>query len=305
MISTIYIATHKFDLRWTRICVASIRHWYPDIPIVLIKDYYSGSVDTRELDKYYGTTTFATERKLFGWGFSKLEPLFLKERHKFLVLDSDTVFTGPVLDQLNSRNEEFLVDDELPTPEDGYRLYFKLDQVHQFDPDFSPCGRNFNSGQWVGTSGVIDRTDFGAVVSWDSVPPRLLRPESFMPGDQGVLNYVIEKLANQSRLSLARVPLMWWAPRDIDELRMDQLATNSPYNRIIHWAGCKMYKDELPRKDILQFFEEEYYERCLKSAAFRFVRHTLDRTSQKLYHLRLHLVRRLAKLRTSGTAATG
>ena len=41
-IDAVYIACYKYDLRFTRILVASIRHWYPEIPIYLIKDRFYG-----------------------------------------------------------------------------------------------------------------------------------------------------------------------------------------------------------------------------------------------------------------------
>ena len=63
----------------------------------------------------------------------------------------------------------------------------------------------------------------------------------FMPGDQGVLNKVLEKLQKSGRISLARASLMWWAPRDLNDLEVSSMEKNSPYSRIIHWAVCKFY----------------------------------------------------------------
>ena len=48
-ISRIFIASYKGDVRLTRICVASIRHWYPEIPITLIKDYSWGRFPTGDI----------------------------------------------------------------------------------------------------------------------------------------------------------------------------------------------------------------------------------------------------------------
>lgn len=260
-IQRIYIATYKHDLRLTRICVASIRYWYPDIEICLIKDPGAGPFDTRELQRLWGVQELETGKNSFGWGFSKLEPLFLTDAHKFLVLDADTAFAGPVLDALDRIPEEFIVDDETQPPDDVRRRYFDVDALRTFDPTFEPCGKNFNSGQWVGTAGIVSRNDFADVVDW-SHPPRLKHPDVFFPGDQGILNYVLEKLANSGRCSLARTNLMLWAPRDLDRFDLNAMQRQSPYHQIIHWAGCKLYgKKPMPRADILGFFEGQYYSR--------------------------------------------
>jgi hypothetical protein len=260
-IDTIYISTYRYDLPLTRICVASIRYWYDDVPIRLIKDTSAGEFNTREIEERWNVSVVDTGQQRFGWGFAKLEPLFFDRREKFLIVDSDTVFTGRVLDMLDSYNAPFIVDDETQPANEVKRLYYDIQGLKGIDPAFQPCGKNFNSGQWVGTSGLVRREDFGEVVEWTN-PPRLKHPKMFMPGDQGVLNYVLEKRANAGRIQLERAPLMWWAPRDIAQLDIRAMARNSPYSRIIHWAGCKLHaKDPMPRADILSFFENHYYSR--------------------------------------------
>src|SRR5687767_4543447 len=128
-ISKIYIATHKYDMRFTRICVASIRYWYPEIPIYLIKDYLNGDFNTDEIEDVWNVGVYETSRKTFGWGFSKLEPLFSKATERFLVLDSDIVFTGRVLDYLNEFDSDFVVQFESQPEAEIERLYFSIQQL--------------------------------------------------------------------------------------------------------------------------------------------------------------------------------
>lgn len=275
-IDTIYISTYRKDLPLTRICVASIRYWYSDIPIRLIKDTAAGKFDTREIENRWNVNVVDTGKRRFGWGFAKLEPLFLQQREKFLIVDSDTVFTGRVLDMLNTFDAAFIVDDETQPEYEVKRLYYDLQSLKSIDPTFQPCGKNFNSGQWVGTSGLVTREDFSKVVEWTN-PPQLKYPKMFMPGDQGVLNYVLEKLANAGRFELARAPLMWWAPRDVDQLDLQAMSKNSTYNRIIHWAGCKLYsKSPMPRADVLDFFEQFYYSKIPNGTFLRRLRNWLN-----------------------------
>ncbi len=273
--------------------MASIRRWYPDIPIRLIKDTGAGAFDTREIETLWDVSVVDTGMRRFGWGFAKLEPMFFETQEKFLIVDSDTVFTGPVLDMLAGYTAPFIVDDETQPPDEVKRLYYDLKALQKLDPAFTPCGKNFNSGQWVGTSGLVQRSDFADVVQW-SDPPLLKYPEMFMPGDQGVLNYILEKLALTGRFELARAPLMWWAPRDLADLNLDQMISASPYNRIIHWAGCKLYADTpMPRKDILNYFEDKYYSKVSLGGLVR----RLRSWAHFAEHLQRRLARRMRKIR--------
>ena len=122
-IDTIYISTYRNDLPLTRICVASIRYWYADVPIKLIKDTAAGDFNTQEIEDRWNVSVVDTGGRQFGWCFSKLEPLFFESKEKFLILDSDTVFTGPVLDMLASYDAPFVVDDETQSVEEIKRLY--------------------------------------------------------------------------------------------------------------------------------------------------------------------------------------
>jgi hypothetical protein len=41
-IEGVVISRYRFHLELTRVCVASIRYWHPDIPIWLVKDRHYG-----------------------------------------------------------------------------------------------------------------------------------------------------------------------------------------------------------------------------------------------------------------------
>lgn len=258
MIDTVFIACYKRDQHMVRTCAASIRYWHPHADICLIRDLGKGDFSTDEIQRTLDVRVLDLERKIFGWGFSKLEPLFLPQRTKFLVLDADTVFLGPVLDELNENPADFIVDDETPTPADAKRLYFDLPALQKIDPEFVACGRNFNSGQWVGTSGLIQRSDFANVLDW-SEPPRQTRPEAFMGGEQGVLNYVVEKCANAGRFSLSRTDLMLWSGEDLASIDLESIRAKRGIPKILHWAGFKYGEADFARRDIHAFFEQQYY----------------------------------------------
>jgi len=260
-IDRIYIATQKHDVRLARICVASIRYWYPEFPIYLIKDYYNGDFSTEEIERVWNVGVFETVNRYFGWGMSKLEPVFSERGTRMLILDSDTVFTGRVLDRFAPHTEDFIVHFEDQPPQRIGEIYFDLSRLKEFDPEFRFPGQVFNTGQYVATGGLLSREDFRAV-SWTTTPPSLKHPEIFRNGEQGVLNYVLMKKAALGQLTLSGEPFMRWPLDGIDDISLPMLAADSPYAEVIHWAGLTKPKlGDMLRADILSFFENFYYSR--------------------------------------------
>jgi hypothetical protein len=269
-IDRIYIATHRRDLRLTRICVASVRRWYPDIPIFLLKDESNGAFSTHEIEETWNVRVWPTKERSFGWGFIKLEPLFDPERHRFLTLDSDIVFVGRVIDALEQFDADFVVQEETQPASAIPDLYFDAARIRaSFNPRLRDPAFTFNTGQYVGTSGVLTRADFSEVVEW-SAPRRVRHPGMFNPSDQGVLNYVVlEKLA-VGAISVERTPFMKWGKDELSDFDVDSLGDDSPYPYLIHWAGLKKLRlRAMLRADILIHFEAAYYRRF----AFGRVRH--------------------------------
>ena len=261
-IDRVYVAAHRRDLRHTRICVASIRRWYPSIPIFLLKDETNGIFSTEEIEKTWNVQLWPTAARSFGWGFIKLEPLFDEERVRYLMLDSDIVFLGRVIDALEKFNSDFVVQEEQQPAHDVPNLYFDPARVRaSLNHAFTGPAFTFNSGQYVATSGLIRRDDFANLVMW-SEPRRVRHPEMFNPGDQGVLNYVVlEKLA-AGGLTVARTPFMKWGRAEMAEFDVAALNGESPYPFLIHWAGLKHVRlGRMLRADILRHFERAYYAR--------------------------------------------
>lgn len=255
-IDRIYVNTYRYDFIHLRICIASIRYWYPDIPVSLIKDNASWKFNTDVLEKKWKLDVLRTSIKEYGWGFGKLETLFLSEAQHFLVLDSDTVLTGYILDEIMDINADFIVDDEVQPEKEIKRLYYDRDKVKMIFPSFVYPGYTFNSGQWFGSSKKISEDDFAPLVDWKPMPV-LKYPESFMPGDQGILNLVIHLRESQVQIKVQRTKIMLW-PKDkgADSVSLESIRTKqNTINRIIHWAGLKKDKlSQYERYDILKFY---------------------------------------------------
>lgn len=263
-IEKIIIACYKDDFYLTRICVASIRYFYPEIEIFLLMDLKAGSFSTKELEKNWNVKLLELERKKFGWGLSKLEPCFFKTKEKVLIIDSDIVFIGNVLDQLETSTADVIVSGDIAEDLNQKwvkEIYYDYEKVLNYDPNFKYPGFLFNTGNFVIKTGLLNRTEFQDLVEWNELP-KLLHPEIFSCADQGILNYVIAKKSHNKNLTLQNINFMLWGKDHvIDNLEIDKIITKSnTYPYLIHWAGTRHFLiKKMCRNDILYYFEKYYY----------------------------------------------
>jgi hypothetical protein len=254
-IARIYVIGSRRDFHLTRICVASIRYWYPEIPITLISDFEVGEFDSSALARDWNVGRYESTERRFGWGFSKLEALFTPERERYLALDSDIVLLGPVLDLLNETPGDFVVHPEVKERAKVEEYFFALEPLAAFDPSFVVPPSVFNCGQYVGTSGLLEREDFHSVLEWSS-PRRALHPEIFKCADQGLFNYILVKAEAQGRLTVGRRKFFSWRGHGIEEITVDRIVERTSPPFLVHWAGPK--SDDirlLERPDILAFYD--------------------------------------------------
>jgi len=260
-VDRVYVAACARDLRLARICVASIRHFYPDVPIQVLAGGALARGFVRELKRFWNVEVANLPGGDYGVGFVKLEPLFGPAGQRFLVLDADTVFAGKVLDAHAGAAAPFVVDDEQLPEADLKRLYYDWDKLKAIDADVQPAWRAFNTGQWFGVAGVLTRADFDPWVEW-TLPRRLRHPRLFMTGDQGVLNYVLIQKAALAGLGLERREIMRWPGHSMAGLDVASVAAGAAPPLVIHWAGMKapLLRD-MAGGELLRFFEAEYYRR--------------------------------------------
>jgi hypothetical protein len=260
MTDCIYIAACARDARLTRICVASIRYFYPDIPIrILAGDILQRGL-VKELHRYWGVELVNLPRGDYGWGLVKLEPLFGPAGQRFLVMDADTVFTGRVLDVRAESEAPFFVDDEKLSDADFKRLYYDWDRIREIDPRVQPARAAFNVGQWFGTAGWVKREEFDPWVEW-TLPRRLRYPEYFMGGDQGVMNYVILQKEAFEGLHIERRTIMRWPGNSMEDLDVESVSKGTAPPLVIHWAGMKKtLLRGMVGAELLLFFEKFYYQ---------------------------------------------
>lgn len=262
-IDGVVISCYRFDLEFTRICVASIRYWYPNVPIWLLKDHQYGDFSTTEVEKYWNVQLYPAQEKL-AWGFGKLVVMTELPPRRFLFLDSDTAFSGRVLDHLESFDEDIVVENkDYVAAGEVETQFFSLDGIRQLDPSFKFPGFGFNGGQLVATTGVLTKEDFAGLLDWQTLAVK--HPDIFKMGDQGLTNYVVLRKMQRGELTLRREPLMVWpgVAAGAKHIQVTDFTSGVPHQQVIHWAGLRWGKtpEEMLRSDILLHFEKMYYSR--------------------------------------------
>jgi hypothetical protein len=271
LVDCVYVAASKLDSRYTRISVASIRYFYPEIPIRILAGGCMRRGLLKELRQYWGVTLADIPAGDYGWGFVKLEPLFGPRGERFLVLDADTVVTGPILDAWTDSDAPFLVDNQEQSESAKKELYYDWCKVREIDVTARSPLFVFNSGQWRGTAGILRRDDFAPWVEW-TFPRRLRHPKCFMPGDQGILNYVLNQKAMLEGLRVECRPIMRWPGHELQGLDAGRLSRKAAEPLIVHWAGLKKARlSQMNGFDLLVFFEKLYYHRLPGGSARRII----------------------------------
>lgn len=266
-IDAVVICSFRYDQHFLRICIASVRYWYPDIPIFLLKDEGRGPFSTDEVERTHNAQVLETRFSKGGWGLTKIEALFGSSPKRILLLDSDTVLMGRVIDRLEAWPEDFIVTgvvDEDPSFYLISRDYIDVEAVKRdFDPDYDYPGFGFNSGHLVITRDLLDRSDFDGLVDFSENGFRAVAPKGLFPyADQGILNYVLAK-KRKDGVTVRHADFWCWSGLpEAKQFSLDGVRRHQDYGMIIHWAGTKKHVlSSMDRSDILMFFEQKYYTR--------------------------------------------
>jgi hypothetical protein len=258
-VNKIVIATYKHDFWLAEICMASIKYWHPEIPIALLYDFSCGPVDFRKAQQRYGFEVIDLPIKKFGWGLSKIEYLFHHGNERVLVLDADTILLGPVLDYLNSFEDEFIVCADNHTEPDAPWMatyYYDYKALQAMDDRFLFPGYSFNTGQFVATTGIVKREDFNHLIDWKEFPA-IIHRQIFACADQGILNYVLPLKEQQGEVSIGRADFMLGIRyAAVKEVTVDDQQQKKGRYMILHWAGGGTTKTLrfMQRNDLLKFY---------------------------------------------------
>jgi lipopolysaccharide biosynthesis glycosyltransferase len=266
----VVIVTYKDIYYFTRLCVASIRYYYPDVEVFLIKDLIGGDFSTTDLQKYLKVKIMDLGINIFGNPSSKIRLLLSKQfaDNKYLALDSDIVLVGRLLDTLDlmAKRYDFVVSSEhyaKPGDQTFEKLYYRLEDVVKEYPDFKFPGYDFNGGQIVITPGLIQSREIRKYISFSKFPYWTKYSFNKLAPcfDQPLLNIilVIKHIRKELRLGHRNFMICGGFP-EAAKLKLEDVKSGK-LAKLIHWAGTKktdcLYS--LHRSDILFFFAEIYY----------------------------------------------
>lgn len=287
-INSVVVLCWAGDFRLARICLASVRYFYPEIALYLMKDVSKGDFDTAEVEKYLNVST-AGLSGVYGPGAGKLELLFRPDLGRFLFIDADQIMVGPVLDALEGLDAQFVVTPDYFPGVSIDRFYYDRQRLKAIDPAYRVPPFHFNSGQFVGTPGVISRRDFGGLVNWGG-PITVRDSTTFKLLEQGVLNYVVHKMATAGRITLAPADFMHLARTEYFwSVRLDSIKARNSQPLLFHWAGThRSFLSLMRRSDLLRFFESQYYNRIKHGSSLRLWR-SLKAAPQSAYRCLHHL----------------
>jgi hypothetical protein len=252
-LDNVFIACHRGDFRYAKICIASIRHWHKDIPITLLVDLYGGKIPSKDLQNYWGVTVRYTSQP-YGSPFSKLEPLFDPPGKKFLILDADTCLIRQLPEHLLTFTPDFVVQKNWSPPSDEMLpLYFDIAKLKSIDPDYEYPGFYINTGQFFGTSGIISKQTLDAFVDWSARPVNSIDRNLFRMNEEAILNYLwISK--QYTPLSIQFEEFWDWS----ESLSIIDDKTKP----IVHFAGAtKPLLRNMSHFRTLAYYEKEYYSR--------------------------------------------
>lgn len=260
-VERIVIPVYAGDAHLARICLASIRHWQQDIPVTLLKDVTNGRFDTRDAELHWNADVI--EVSGYGSPISKVEAFFLPEKRIF-ILDADTVLLGRVADHLSALDADFVVhgyDHPDPADPEIFKNYYDLTALGTFDPGFVYPGYVFNAGHFVIRTGIIPRKELFAYFSNATGVAHNQDPEVFHMNEQGVLNYLLPRLAQDGRASVVRDPFsMDSHPSVTGSIDFPKLLQEGGIPRLIHWPGPKPDNiADFSRPDILLYYQRHYY----------------------------------------------
>jgi hypothetical protein len=213
---TIVVCCNKNDYFLARICVASIRYYYPTISIELVKDEGNGKFNSTELEKNLQVKVVDLGVKKMGWSGAKFHYLYQMPRgKKVLMLDADIVFTGPFLQRLlpSISSNDYVVsidESDLSDTEWIRKTYFDMDAIRAAYPTYQFPGYFFNAGQIFVTVGSISNTILDQFFNVNTYP-YWKKKELFPLVDQSVYNYLLPTLAAENQIKLGKERFMIWA----------------------------------------------------------------------------------------------
>lgn len=298
------IITYKPYYFLTKICIASIRYYYPDANIYIVKDLLAGEFDTSELEQAMNVQLLDLGHRNYGWSAAKVHLLASDKfpGQRVLSLDCDIVLAGRFLDELyeQTRDADFVVNPDYvlqPTEKQFKAHYYDMATIMALDPDFVYPGYVFNGGQAIVRTGKVTREMLAPFFDLDTFP-YYKRLDILPQADQAMFNYLLPMLAQKGKIKLAPVEFMWWSDGpEVKALKLAEIKAGNAYKHLIHYAGVTRVPnlDGMTRPDILHFFQDFYYSKVPLGGVkkqLHMAKAKADYYLRKLYHKTISPLRR-------------
>lgn len=264
-ISIVVFANSK-DFFLTKLCVASIRFYHPDVEILLAKDELNGKFSSSILEKKFNVKRIKLQRKYFGWGSAKLHfPLdYSTSKKRYLILDSDIIFTGKLMDRLNAIDADFIVHPEVydePFTDLVKEIFIDPEQVKTIYPEYKYPGYFFNTGQMVLTPALFDCKLLERCFNRNKYPYFTDR-KIFTMVDQSVYNAILPIMFANKKIKYSLTDFMLWSGDFFNKDENNKIETYLDGNLkfLVHYAGDIREIDlsKMNGSNLLYFFREQY-----------------------------------------------
>lgn len=276
---TIVVCCNKKDFFLAKICIASIRYFYPEIPIELVKDFGNGHFKSTQLEGTFNVKSIDLGIQKMGWSGAKFHYLYqMPTGKKVLLLDADIVFAGPFLERLIDTFEQndYVISADLnndPYSEFARVTYFDTKKIESHFPEYKHPGYFFNAGQIFVTVGSIAKNELDKFFDPSTFP--YWRDNALFPlVDQSVYNYLLPTLSQQGKLKVATEHFMLWSRSEAaKQITLKNIIEKSFNGGVIHWAGDLRlgFIQKMTRGDILKFFEDFYYQKIPMGFVIQFI----------------------------------
>jgi hypothetical protein len=221
---------HAADKFMVQATLASMRHYCPEVPICLIID---GAFDISDLVKEYGIIPFRVTdlpspemRKLIGGNYkAKLAAMWEGPFEYYVWLDSDAIVWGDFTRHVRTDVDFQIFWSEISISAEATEIptwlphfYFDPLKLRRFDPDFEWRGNAyFSSGAFACRRNAIPFEIWDRIEHWGQQSPGL-----FAWGEMGMLNYLVNAMAQRKELKTALSDLQYvGGHHGVDELKQD------------------------------------------------------------------------------------
>jgi hypothetical protein len=221
---------HAADKLMVQATLASMRHYCPKVPICLIID---GAFGISDLVKEYGIIPFRVTdlpspemRKLIGGNYkAKLAAMWEGPFEYYVWLDSDAIVWGDFTRHVRTDVDFQIFWSEISISAEATEIptwlphfYFDPLKLRRFDPDFEWRGNAyFSSGAFACRRNAIPFEIWDRIEHWGQQSPGL-----FAWGEMGMLNYLVNAMAQRKELKTALSDLQHiGGHHGVDELKQD------------------------------------------------------------------------------------